>query len=83
MNLVVMPIALNSMYILSGFETVKALVKMNGTVIMGCRSQTSAEEARLQILQLTNCAPSKVMVLQLDLCSVDSVRRFVKVSLVR
>jgi len=52
---------------------------MNGTVVMGCRSQASAEEARLQILKLTNCAPSKVLVLKLDLCSVDSVRQFVKV----
>lgn len=52
---------------------------MHGTVIMGCRSQASAEEARLRILKLTNCAPSKVLVLKLDLCSVDSVRQFVKV----
>ena len=46
---------------------------------MGCRSQASAEEARQRILKLTNCAPSKVLVLKLDLCSVDSVRQFVKV----
>jgi hypothetical protein len=52
---------------------------MDATVVMGCRSQASAEESRLRILKLTNCAPSKVLVLKLDLCSVDSVRQFVKV----
>ena len=69
----------SSLNAVTGFETVLALVKMDATVIMGCRSQASAEEARLRILKLTNSAPSKVLVLKLDLCSVDSVRQFVKV----
>lgn len=61
-----------------GFETAKALVKMNATVIMACRSIDKANDARQSILTATNCAPTKVIVLKLDLCGFDSVKKFVK-----
>jgi hypothetical protein len=43
-----------------GFETAKAIVAMNGVVIMACRSTDKANEARNAILAEVKCAPSKV-----------------------
>lgn len=61
-----------------GYETAKALARMGGTVIMACRSTDKANSARDSILKSVNCAPSKLIVLKLDLCGFDSVRKFVK-----
>ena len=61
-----------------GFETAKALAAMNATVILACRSKEKANGARDQILSQTKCPASKVVVLTLDLCDFDSVRKFVK-----
>lgn len=63
-----------------GFETVKGLVQMGATVVMACRSTDKALEARTKILMKTKCPASKLIVLQLDLCSFASVRKFVQVS---
>ena len=61
-----------------GFQTAKALAKMSATVILACRSREKAISAKNQIVQETNCAPSKIVALDLDLCDFDSVRQFVK-----
>lgn len=51
---------------------------MNATVVLACRSIDKANEAKESIMKSTNCSPSKVVVLPLDLCDFDSVRNFVK-----
>lgn len=61
-----------------GFETAKELVRMGATVIMACRDTNRANKARDDIIALTKCAPSKVLVIKLDLCGFDSVKKFVK-----
>lgn len=61
-----------------GFETAKALIKMNSTVIMACRSTEKANQAKTSIINDLKCAPSKLIVIKLDLCGFDSVRKFVK-----
>jgi NAD(P)-dependent dehydrogenase (short-subunit alcohol dehydrogenase family) len=61
-----------------GYETVKALLDMNATVIMACRSAEKAKEAKKSLEQETRCSPSKVITLVLDLCELESVRSFVK-----
>lgn len=61
-----------------GFETVKALARMGATVIMACRSIDKANTARSLLLQQLKCATTKLIVLKLDLCGFDSVRKFVK-----
>ncbi|RYG96856.1 SDR family NAD(P)-dependent oxidoreductase [archaeon] len=43
-----------------GYETAKHLVRMNGTVVMACRSADRAQEAKDKIIHETKCAPSKV-----------------------
>ncbi len=46
-----------------GFETAKALVKMNATVIMACRSAERANQAKNDLLkELPQISPSKVSV---------------------
>ena len=65
--------------IYAGFETAKELARMGGTVILACRSSEKAESARQRIIKYCNCAPSKVIVLKLDLCSLASVRKFYEV----
>jgi retinol dehydrogenase 12 len=61
-----------------GFETARMLTEWGGTVVMACRSVKKAEEARQVLLKETKCAPSKLLVMELDLCSFRSVRDFVK-----
>lgn len=61
-----------------GFETAKELVIMGATVILACRSLDRANVARQSILSTFECAPSKVIVLKLDLCGFDSVKKFIK-----
>eukprot|EP00606_Chrysophyceae_sp_TOSAG23-5_P000916 GSChrysophyteH2.ASY1.ANO1.641.1 assembled CDS len=63
-----------------GFHTAKELVLMGATVVMACRTPSKAQDARTQILTSTECvlakiAPSKILVLPLDLNSFDSVRK--------
>jgi NAD(P)-dependent dehydrogenase (short-subunit alcohol dehydrogenase family) len=57
---------------------VKELVCMNATVVMACRSMDKASQAKKELEALTGCAPSKLIVLKLDLCGFDSVRKFIK-----
>lgn len=46
-----------------GYETAKALVKMNATVIMACRSAERANQAKNDLLkELPQVSPSKVSV---------------------
>lgn len=61
-----------------GYETAKALAGMGATIIMACRNSKKAVEAREMLLKQLNCAPSKLIVLKLDLCGFDAVRKFVK-----
>ena len=63
-----------------GFHTAKELVLMGATVVMACRTPSKAQDARTQILTSKECvlakvAPSKILVLPLDLNSFDSVRK--------
>jgi NAD(P)-dependent dehydrogenase (short-subunit alcohol dehydrogenase family) len=62
-----------------GFETAKALIQQGATVVLACRSQDRANEARSRMLELTKAAPSKAIIIKLDLCGFDSVKKFVKV----
>ncbi|KAM4540225.1 retinol dehydrogenase 14a [Fundulus diaphanus] len=59
-----------------GKATVAAIVKLQGRVIMACRDQASAEEAALDTLQETGADSRLVVVKQLDLASLESVRSF-------
>lgn len=61
-----------------GFETAKALIKQGATVILACRSLDRANDARTKLLEATKVAPSKAIVIKLDLCGFDSVKKFVK-----
>jgi NAD(P)-dependent dehydrogenase (short-subunit alcohol dehydrogenase family) len=61
-----------------GFETAKQLVEMGATVILACRTPDKAREARDLILSQTKCPVTRVIVIKLDLCGFDSVRKFVK-----
>lgn len=61
-----------------GYETAKQIVKMGGTVILACRSIDKAKQAKDYILEYTKCSTTKVIVLKLDLCNFESVRKFVK-----
>uniref|UniRef100_A0A3Q2QS19 Retinol dehydrogenase 14a n=1 Tax=Fundulus heteroclitus TaxID=8078 RepID=A0A3Q2QS19_FUNHE len=59
-----------------GKATVAAIVKLQGRVIMACRDQARAEEAALDTLQETGVDSRLVVVKQLDLASLESVRSF-------
>ena len=61
-----------------GFETAKQIVIMGGTVVLACRSVEKAKAAQESIISISRCSPTKVLVLKLDLCGFDSVRKFVK-----
>lgn len=60
-----------------GFETAKAIAKMEGKIIMACRTPQKAEEARQKIIADTECHPDNLVILPLDLCDFTSVREFV------
>lgn len=64
----------------TGYETAKSLLYMNAVVILACRSIDKANDAKKRLLEGVGCSPTKVIVLKLDLCGFDSVRKFVKVS---
>jgi NAD(P)-dependent dehydrogenase (short-subunit alcohol dehydrogenase family) len=61
-----------------GFETTKHIVQMGGMVIMACREEKKALDAKEQIIKEIKCSKEKIIVLNLDLSSLDSVRKFVK-----
>ena len=61
-----------------GYETALRIVAMGGTVVLACRSLDRAKEAKARILAHTGCLPTRVVVLKLDLCGFDSVRKFLK-----
>eukprot|EP01035_Chromulina_nebulosa_P021222 gene21222-27491_t len=61
-----------------GFETAKEIVKMGATVVLACRSINKAEDAKTKIISLTKCQSTCILVIKLDLCGFDSVRKFVK-----
>nr|XP_017014762.2 retinol dehydrogenase 13-like [Drosophila takahashii] len=58
-----------------GKETVREFAKRGGTVYMACRDLGRCEEARLEIVKDTN--NQNVFSRELDLNSLDSVRKFV------
>lgn len=57
-----------------GYESAKALAAKHATVIMACRTISKAEAAKEQILAVQPSA--KLVVMELDLSSLDSVRAF-------
>lgn len=57
-----------------GFETALALAKTQATVVMACRNRSKARAARDKILQQQPDAAVEVM--EIDLSSLESVRRF-------
>lgn len=61
-----------------GFETSREIVRMGGVVIMACRTPKKAEEAKADILRSTGKDTTKIIVMQLDLSSFKSVRKFVE-----
>ncbi len=55
-----------------GFDTAKALLEKGATVILGCRSLEKAEQAKLKLLNETNCRNIEVSKIDLsDLKEVD------------
>lgn len=61
-----------------GFVAAKNFAEMGATVILACRNLEKAKAAREELLATVKCAPSKLIVIKLDLCGFDSVRKFVK-----
>lgn len=59
-----------------GFQTAKALVKRDATVILACRDLTKANEAIAKIRLETS--EGKMIPLELDLASFESIRNFAK-----
>jgi len=60
-----------------GFYTCYHLVNKGATVIMGCRNQSKAEEARKEILsKVAPGAEDRLIFIPLDLADLDSVRKF-------
>ncbi len=57
-----------------GFECARALAKKGATVVMACRSTNKCNDARKQLLQIIPNA--KLVVMELDLSDLDSVRNF-------
>ena len=57
-----------------GLETTRTLAQKGATVIMACRNTARGNEARNQLLPLVPQA--KLIVMELDLSDLDSVRRF-------
>ncbi|KAH8407344.1 hypothetical protein KR215_006701, partial [Drosophila sulfurigaster] len=60
-----------------GKETVWELTRRGATVYMGCRDKVRAEEARREIIEDTK--NQNIFFIELDLSSLDSVRKFVEV----
>jgi len=61
-----------------GLETAYELVNLGATVILACRSLQKAEQAKNEIVSRTQCSPKCVITMELDLCSFDSIRSFVR-----
>ena len=58
-----------------GFQSVKAYCEKGAHVIMACRSVSRGEEAKNEILK--TCKNADIVVMQLDLADLSSVRKFV------
>jgi NAD(P)-dependent dehydrogenase (short-subunit alcohol dehydrogenase family) len=58
-----------------GKEAAKEIAKLGAKVYMACRSVSSANEAKAEIIKETN--NENVFVLELDLASTDSINKFV------
>lgn len=59
-----------------GIETAKDLVKRQARIIMACRNREKAEAAKLKIMEETDCKAELLVVKELDLSSLESVRTF-------
>jgi NAD(P)-dependent dehydrogenase (short-subunit alcohol dehydrogenase family) len=59
-----------------GKETALALAQRGATVILACRNLTSGEQVADEIVRKSGCSPSNLVLKELDLASLDSVRRF-------
>lgn len=59
-----------------GKATAAGIVKLQGRVIMACRDPDRAEEAARDIRQQSGVDSSQVLVKQLDLASLKSIRTF-------
>ncbi|KAH6937628.1 hypothetical protein HPB50_002543 [Hyalomma asiaticum] len=58
-----------------GKETARELARRNGRVILACRNMVKAREAAADIRASTG---RSVVLMQLDLCSLNSVRQFAR-----
>jgi len=56
-----------------GYETARGLARLGATVVMACRTQSTAEAARAQIL--AEHPDADVVVVPLDLADADSIRQ--------
>lgn len=59
-----------------GKATAAAIVRLQGRVIMACRDTSSAQEAAREIAQQTGADSTQLVVKELDLASLTSVRTF-------
>lgn len=59
-----------------GKATAAGVVRLRGRVIMACRDVHGAEEAAREIREETGADSRQLVVKQLDLCSLTSVRTF-------
>lgn len=59
-----------------GRATTAAIVKLRGRVIMACRDTSNAEEAAEEIRQQTGVNGTQLVVRELDLASLTSIRAF-------
>lgn len=59
-----------------GRATAAAIVKLRGRVIMACRDTSNAEEAAEEIRQQTGVNGTQLVVRELDLASLTSIRTF-------
>ena len=52
----------------AGYETAKAIINMQGTVVMACRSPDRASAAKVKLIQETGCADAKVQYIPTWFC---------------
>lgn len=58
-----------------GLETARALLARGATVVLGCRNQARAEQARRELLPAAAAGGGAIDLLELDLASLERVRR--------
>ncbi|CAF1468221.1 unnamed protein product [Adineta ricciae] len=61
-----------------GYETAKDLLKRNARVVIACRNLVKGREAIENLLKETNCSKTNLRLMECDLSSLNSVRKFAK-----